>query len=417
MRIADLIRFGIPKRFLDLWREAGLEYLLPMQMEAIQNFGLLEGKSLLISSPTSSGKTLCGEMAAIRAIGNNQKALLLVPLKAIASEKYIELKKKYRKAGLNILAISSDYPENDRAFIQGKYHLAIAVYEKLNLLTSSDIRPLENLGAVVMDELQLVSGADRGLAYELAISKILSLSHTVQKIGLIGGLDNCDEFGRWFNCPILKSANRPIELYRGVLFDGKFHYRRHNDCREGIEYFTADKSEKCTTYIQNEPADLIRGVQHLVKQGEQIMFFVSTRGRCANLAMGLAELLNLTPAQNTLDSLEMIPDTLQKGNLITSLKGGVGFHNADLSHSIRQLLEDGFRSGDIKIIVATSTLAMGVNFPIQERIYRSYEILRWPRWQTGGTSAIALRLQPDRRSCRKARANRRIRPGYLYRRG
>jgi replicative superfamily II helicase len=363
MRIADLIRFGVPKRILDLWKESGLEYLLPMQVEAIQNYGLLEGKSLLISAPTSSGKTLCGEMAAIRAINNNQRAIMLVPLKAIATEKYFEMKKKYRKSGLNIVAISSDYPENDKAFIKGDYHLAIAVYEKLNSLTSNDIRPLENLGVVVMDELQLVGGSDRGLAYELAISKILGLSQSTQKIGLIGGLDNCDEFCRWFDCALLKSANRPIELYRGVLFDGKFHYRRHNDCREGIEYFTAEKIEKQSALTQNIPDELIGGIRFLVKQGEQAMFFVSTRLHSANLALGLAELLNLPPAQQTLDSLEIIPDTLQKANLITSLKGGVGFHNADLSHSIRQLLEDGFRGGDIKIMVSTSTLAMGVNFP------------------------------------------------------
>jgi helicase len=363
MKIGDLIRYGLPKRMLDLWKESGLEYLLPMQVEAIQNFGLLEGKSLLISAPTSSGKTFCGEMAAIRAINTNQQAIILVPLKAIANEKYLEFKKRYRKAGLNIIAVSSDYPENNRAFIRGNYNIAIAVYEKLNSLTATDLRPLENAGAVILDELQMAASSDRGLAYELAISKIMKLNKSTQKIGLIGGLDNCDKFREWFDCGLLKSASRPVELYRGVLFDGKFHYRRHNDCREGIEYFTSDKINDNSIDIPNISQELFRGVRYLVDKGEQAMFFVATRQSCLNLAIGLAESLKLPPASATLESLEMIPDTLQKANLIACLKGGVGFHNADLSHTIRKLLEEGFRSGDIKIIVATSTLALGVNFP------------------------------------------------------
>jgi helicase len=363
MRIADLIRFGMPKRILDLWRESGLEYLLPIQVEAIQSHDLLDGKSLLINAPTSSGKSFCGEMAAIRAINNNQKAIILEPLKAIATEKYFELRKKYRKAGFRIIALSSDYPEHDSAFIKGNYNLAIAVYEKLNALTANDIRPIENLGAIVMDELQLAASGDRGLAYELAIAKILLLSKSIQKIGLIGGLDNCDEFCRWFDCGVLKSANRPVELYRGVLLDGKFHYRRFNDCREGIEYFVSDKTILPNLSAQNIPIDLIQAIKYLTDKNEQAMLFVATRNSCVKMALGLAEILGLSPSQKTLESLEIIPDTLQKANLIACLKGGVGFHNADLGHSTRQLLEDGFRDGDIKIIVATSTLALGVNFP------------------------------------------------------
>jgi len=363
MRIADLIRFGIPKRFLDLWRDSGLEYLLPIQAEAIQKYGLLDGGSLLICAPTSSGKSLCGEMAVIRAINSNRKAIILEPLKAIATEKYLELKKKYRKAGLKVIAISSDYPEFDSVFAKGDYNLAVAVYEKLNALTATDIRPIENLGAIVLDELQLAASVDRGFAYELAIAKIQMLSKAVQKIGLIGGLDSCDEFRRWFDCPVLESNCRPVELYRGVLFNGKFHYRRFNDCREGIEYFTSDDEPSDNEYGRNVPVDLIRAVKYLANKNEQAMIFMATRNGSVNAALELAAALNLPPAQRTLESLDIIPDTLQKANLAACLKGGIGFHNADLNHSIRRLLEDGFRDGDIKVMVATSTLALGVNFP------------------------------------------------------
>jgi helicase len=351
---------------LDLWREAGLEYLLPMQVEAIQSYGLLQGKSLLISAPTSSGKTFCGEMAAIRAVNNNQKAIMLVPLKALASEKYFELKKRYRKLGLNILAVTSDYQENKIAFIKGEYHIAVAVYEMLDSLTISSLRPIEGVGTIILDELQLAASADRGFHYESILSKIRNLACPVQAIGLIGGLDDCEAISKWLNWPLIKSTARPIELYRGILFNGKFHYRRYNDCKEGVEYFTVDKSENNIAEMSasvNVPSELCLGIKHLVDKGEQALLFTSTRHNCLGLASGLARLFNLAPARRTLDLFEDFPDTLQKANLMECLKHGIGFHNADLSAGIRNLLESGFREGDIRLMVATSTLAMGVNFP------------------------------------------------------
>ena len=100
MKVDDLLRFGFSRRLVECWRASGLDYLLPLQAEAIRTFGILQGSNLLISGPTSSGKTFCGELAAVRSALNNRKAIFMVPLKALASEKYQELKKRYRKVQL-----------------------------------------------------------------------------------------------------------------------------------------------------------------------------------------------------------------------------------------------------------------------------------------------------------------------------
>ena len=86
MRVDELLSHGFSKRAVDTWRGGGLEYLLPLQAEAIQNYGLLDGKDLLISAPTSSGKTFCGELAAVKAVTENSKAIILMPLKALAAD-------------------------------------------------------------------------------------------------------------------------------------------------------------------------------------------------------------------------------------------------------------------------------------------------------------------------------------------
>src|SRR2546430_4704203 len=76
-RIYDLRRYGLPETLLDIWVQQQGEFLLPVQEAAVQRYGLFEGRSLLISSPTSSGKTFVGEMAAMRAVFAGKRVLYL----------------------------------------------------------------------------------------------------------------------------------------------------------------------------------------------------------------------------------------------------------------------------------------------------------------------------------------------------
>jgi len=362
MRIENLIRYGLTEKIIDCWRNEGLAYLLPIQVEAIKSHGLLQGNNLLISGPTSAGKTFCGELAAVRAILLNKKALMLVPLKALASEKYRELSKRYRRAGLKIIVLTADYPENRRLFENGDYDIAMAVYEMFNALTASSLAPLELIGTAIFDEFQLVATADRGIAYETAIARVRNFP--IQILGLIGGLDECELFSRWLNMPLLKSTSRPVELRRGVLFNGRFSFKRFNDCRQGEEYFGATGKPLPALETESpESAELYRGIKHLVAQNEQVLVFVATRSASQNLAATLSAYFDLPAAESALADLDELPDTLSKLALIECLKKGIGFHNADLSLPFRRILEAAFRSGDIRILISTTTLAMGVNLP------------------------------------------------------
>ncbi|MCP4582249.1 MAG: DEAD/DEAH box helicase [candidate division Zixibacteria bacterium] len=364
MRINDLMRFGFSSRIVECWRNDGLDFLLPLQVEAVKSHGILDNKDLLICGPTSSGKTFCGELAAMKAYQNNLKAIFLVPLKALADEKYAEFRKRYRKIGLRIIIVDSDYPENKRLFGNGEFEIAIIVYEMFNALTVTSLRGLESVGTIVFDEFQLITTSDRGVAYEAAITKVRNLPRMIQIIGLIGGLDKCDLFGKWLDIAILKSTNRPVELYRGVLYDGRFSFKRFNDCLEGIEYFTGKDSSTEVVYDESYvSADMLQGVKHLIDKGEQALIFISTRLACQRIAGILAEMISSPPADITLTRLDDLPDTLQKATLVECLKHGIGYHNADLSLSYRKLLEEGFVSGEIRVVVCTTTLALGVNLP------------------------------------------------------
>jgi len=133
-RIRDLRKYGLPDTLLQIWEQQQGEFLLPVQEVAVQRYDLFEGRSLVISSPTSSGKTFVGEMAAMRATFAGKRVLYLTPLRALAEEKYQTFQARYSAYGVKVVVATRDRREFDRDIEQGDFHLAVLVYEKLSQL-------------------------------------------------------------------------------------------------------------------------------------------------------------------------------------------------------------------------------------------------------------------------------------------
>src|SRR5689334_15303852 len=99
MRIETLEAYNVPSDLLEIWRNTVGPTLLPVQALAVKEYGLFTGGNLIVFSPTSSGKTFIGEMAAVKAARENARVFYLVPQKALAEEKYREFSKRYAQAG------------------------------------------------------------------------------------------------------------------------------------------------------------------------------------------------------------------------------------------------------------------------------------------------------------------------------
>ena len=95
MQMTELLRYDIPPEIIALWQREESETLLPVQEMAVKRHNLFLGKNLLIQAPTSSGKTFIGEMAAIQTALRRKKVIYLVPLKALAEEKFEDFRAKY----------------------------------------------------------------------------------------------------------------------------------------------------------------------------------------------------------------------------------------------------------------------------------------------------------------------------------
>ena len=184
MKTASLEAFGIDERIIDLWQRAGYTVLLPIQELAVRKGGVLSGRNVLVFSPTSSGKTFVGEMAAVKTALQNRRVAYLVPQKALAEEKYNEFHSKYRPFGIRTVISTRDRKEFDDDIGQGNFHIAVVVFEKMQSLLLTCPGLLRSVGLVVVDELQMIGDKTRGAGLEILLTKMKLAEGNPQIIGL-----------------------------------------------------------------------------------------------------------------------------------------------------------------------------------------------------------------------------------------
>jgi len=338
---------------------SGISKLNPVQEKALKA-GILEGESLVLAAPTASGKTLVAEFAALNAIDQGRKVVYIVPLRALASEKYHEFKEKYEPLGIRIALSIGDLDSSD--FWLAKFDLIIVTSEKFDSLLRHGIPWIDQIGLVVADEIHLLNDPGRGPTLEVTITKLKILVNP-QVLALSATIKNYGEIAEWLGAKAVRSDYRPVKLYKGVCFKREIHY----------------VPKKWVKKIGQEYPPDFEIARDTVKGGKQTLIFVSTRRNTESLAgnlgnivrndLGHVEKTRLKKiSENVLKSIEK--PTLQCEKLSNQVLNGVAFHHAGLTNNQRKTIEDGFKDGDIKIIAATPTLAWGVNLPAYRVVIR-----------------------------------------------
>jgi helicase len=356
MKVEKLLRYGIPEGVIESWKKNLGEELLPLQSLAVTKYELLSGQSLIISAPTSSGKTFCGEMAAVANLFKRKKVIYLVPLKAIAEEKFSDFQERYSELGIAVVISTKDRQDCDRKIAKGDFDLAIMIYEKFNQLLLKNMDILSQVNLIIVDELQMIADPSRGPILELALLKIRTSKYRPQILGLSAVLKDVDELSSWLGCKLLLEKTRPVELWQGILLDGKLFYRKHNSKEEGTEELVRLDSEEVHPI-------LFANVEKLVKDGEQVLVFLKSKFDSENCASLFSERVNFPPCLNAIDALSDLENTTLKQKLIECLQKGTAFHNADLTFDERRIVEHFYLQGEIRVIFSTTTLSMGVNLP------------------------------------------------------
>ncbi len=374
MKIEELKNYGIPSHIVNIWKKDLSHDLLPIQEDAVKKYGILnwggneggpmlyaptgandkksalrqDNNNLLVIAPTSSGKTFIGEMAVIAQAIHLRKTIYLVPLRALADEKYRHFKKLYNHYGIDTVISTRDRSEDDHNIISGDYDVAVMAYEKFNYFCLKCPRFLDIVSLVIIDEMQLINDLKWGPLLESMVNHIDTKNKNIKIIALSAFIENQEALLRWFPARILISYQRPVELRKGMVRDGVF------------EYITSKKKENCKREVFFKPEAvrdnyfkdyLLETVKHLVKQGESVLIFFATCDETQKWAKWLASQLESPTASCALEELKEMEETLSRDELRETMEKGIAYYNKNLSWEERNLIEIYQKEGEIRLSV------------------------------------------------------------------
>lgn len=196
--------------------------LTPIQQKAVEA-GVLERKSLLVCAPTASGKTLVATMAIVNELDNQSsgKAIYIVPLKALANEKFKEYEKLLENTPFKAIVSTGDIDSESNYL--AKYDLLILTTEKLDSLLRHKVNWLSEVKTVIIDEIHLLNDPSRGPTLEIIITLLKSLIKP-QIIGLSATIGNPQELAKWLEADLVIDDWRPVELKQGIFCEGEMEF-------------------------------------------------------------------------------------------------------------------------------------------------------------------------------------------------
>lgn len=361
-------RFGGGAGVVDALLSANVETLYLPQELAVRDGLLTEECSMVVAAPTASGKTLIAEMAALSLyFQSGGKCVYLVPLRALAGEKYEEFTRKYERTGIRVSMATGDFDRMEPWL--GEADIIITTNEKMDSLVRRHAPWIPEIKTVIVDEVHLIGDPGRGATLEVVLTRLKSLNPSLRVIALSATIPNSGEIAQWLGARLVRSDWRPVPLKEGVYFNGKTAFN------DGTLRWTP---------ITKGGTDALDLALETIKEGGQALIFVNTRKSAESLAKKASDALRAigeTPDGGL--SEEVLNASREPTRLCKKLSEcvsfGSAFHHAGIEYRQRRLIEGAFRANRIKVLVSTTTLAMGLNLPSRRVIIRD-----WQRFDSGG---------------------------------
>ena len=292
--------------------------LFPSQAQLLEKGYLNSSSNWLICAPTGSGKTLMGEWALEQSVNKGYLAAYLAPLKAIVDERMEDWGKKFPQLEIGLYtgettrSLKHSTPTSESILLFTPEKLASYLQNwKKNLYW------LAKLDTVVIDEIHLLGDPHRGATLESLIGRLQRVNPFIRIIGLSGTLSNGEEIANWMKAQLFTTEWRPIPIKHRIS-----RFKRVSDKQE----------------------ILLEEVQTTLTEKGKVLVFVNSRRRSEQLVSWLRE---------------------------HDIKADYNHAGLDRSHRTRTQLE--MRQGELDVMVSTSTLEMGVNFPARKVIiYDAY---------------------------------------------
>lgn len=343
---------NVDPRVQALLERQGITSLYPPQQEAWE--AVDKGGNVVVAVPTASGKSLVAYLALLHNfLRTGRKGIYIVPLRALASEKFEELR-AFRELGLKVGIATGDLDEKDPRL--GANDIIVCTSEKADSLLRHKAGWVQEIGCVVADEVHLIHDPNRGPTLEVILSRFKAL-YNPQIVALSATISNADEVAGWLDAELILSNWRPVTLRRATYCQGSLDWEDNQ--HESIE--------------GKEPIEAL--CLPTMEAGGQCLVFVSTRRSAEAQAVKLGGPIRATLDAEALAELEAVAAQLEgEGPTVKKLRklitAGVAYHTAALDAKQRRIVETAFRDRKLKVLCATPTLAAGVNTPARRVIIR-----------------------------------------------
>lgn len=378
---------SIKDNFDEIGRVAfsGCERLNPIQT-IVYEVAYKSNNNMLVAAPTGSGKTNVAMMTVLNEltkwfhpgtrkmkfdnISDKFKIIYIAPMKSLATEQTENFNSRLKQLGIKTRELTGDMSLTEREFSQT--HIIVTTPEKWDVVTrksKGDIDILSLVRLLIIDEIHLLQ-SDRGPVLEALVARTLRFVESSQRmtriIGLSATLPNYLDVASFLR----------VEPSQGLFyFDDRFRPVPLTQTFIGVRPLDNNSQSKVMDKI------CYNFITQYAMQSKQVMIFVHARNSTQRVATKLRELIQLNNKLELFQpDLTSVPDAARmintsKNNMLRDFFAiGFGLHHAGMLRQDRLLVEKLFRTGILKVLVCTATLAWGVNFPAHAVIIRGTEI-------------------------------------------
>ena len=362
--------------------------------------------AIVLSLPTSSGKTLLAELAMIHTHGDNPDAriIYLAPTRALVTQISLTLKRDFQGLDIKVQVATPAFELNpiESEILKSDYNVLVTTPEKLDLLIASKHESVANISLVIVDEAHNIADQERGAELEFLLAK-LRRERNCRFILMTPFARNAQSLSMWLGgskgIPVVIDW-KPNDRVVGVVSRGpKISAHKYSlefqsietprsDCPKNVKIDLGEVPTNTTTKerISLEAAKKLADV----KKGG-ILLLAQSRSDAVKRARSIAAVRNDSNEVRSINIVCNYLDTEANGEhpLSQLLKKRVAFHHAGLSPESRYFVERLVEQGVIDILCATTTLAQGVHFPLSAAVIESYH-----RTTTRGYQYVQEELKP-----------------------
>ncbi|KAL9125811.1 MAG: hypothetical protein Q9217_005042 [Psora testacea] len=407
-------RYGLPNPLVKNLAALGINCIYPWQSSCLLGRGLLEGqKNLVYTAPTGGGKSLVADVLMLKRVieDPSKKAILVLPYVALVQEKLKWLRKVVegvRKNAGNLSHAGSQIPKwlkkhDSSVRIVGFFggskaraswadvDVAVCTIEKANGLVNTAIEDgtIADLGVVILDEMHMINDDHRGYLIELMASKLLTLERNVQIVGMSATLTNTGNLAKWLDAKFYNTKYVPVPIEEFLVYDSSiypvstssafFKTASQLNSTQSLSSIAPTRHIQKSQYRELQ-SPLVNSVVSLAIEtaiaGYGALVFCCSRQSCQSMAALISEAMpiNELTSQNMLDRRKDVISDLRSlsvgldETLAKTILRGVAFHHAGLTAEERDFVAEAYDHGIIRVIVATCSLAAGINLPARRVI-------------------------------------------------